>query len=149
MMRSLRGRLFVGLAVFILATGSVAGAVTFRWAYAEALEAQDAVLLQVGALVAVNRVQIIEPVPHGVDAENRVVVEELTSPHGGTAAGSGPLPCHLMLGTGCRRLAKAANGASLFDRAPTEAASPLASCQRIATRSRAAVRSALYCRSLS
>jgi hypothetical protein len=44
MMRSLRGRLFVALAAFILITGVIAGVVTFNWAYDEALEAQDAVL---------------------------------------------------------------------------------------------------------
>jgi two-component system OmpR family sensor kinase len=81
MMRSLLGRLFAGLAVLILATGLVAGAITFHWAYAEALESQDAILLQVGALAAASRFQTVEPLSHGIDAENLVVVEELQPPH--------------------------------------------------------------------
>lgn len=94
MMRSLRGRLFAGLAAFILATGLVAGAVTFRWAYAEALEVQDAVLLQVGALAASNHLQTVEVVEHGIEAENRVLVEEWGAPREAKAAGHGlpPLP---------------------------------------------------------
>jgi len=91
-MRSLRGRLFAGLATFILATGLVAGAVTFRWAYAEALEVQDAVLLQVGALAAGNPLQTVEAVEHGVDAENRVVIEELRAPREAKAIADGLLP---------------------------------------------------------
>lgn len=81
MMRSLRGRLFVGLAAFIVITGIVAGAVMFHWAYEEALEAQDALLLQVGALVVGNRLQTDRTLDHGVEAENRVVVEELDPKH--------------------------------------------------------------------
>lgn len=80
MMRSLRGRLCAALAVLILAAGLVAGAGVFHWAYDEALEVQDAILLQVGALAAANRPQMVAPVERGIDAENRVVVEELAAP---------------------------------------------------------------------
>lgn len=91
MMRSLRGRLFVALAVLILATGSVAGAGVFHWAYDEALEVQDAILLQVAALAAANRPQAAAPIERGIDAENRVVVEELAATPPGTVA-PGQLP---------------------------------------------------------
>jgi two-component system OmpR family sensor kinase len=77
MMASLRARLFIGAAAIILATGLVAGAIAFRWAFEEAIEFQDAVLRQVAALADVNRLQAGPPVVHGVDAEARVVVEEL------------------------------------------------------------------------
>ena len=40
MMSSLRARLFVGLAAFILMTGLAAGAITFSWAFDEAIELQ-------------------------------------------------------------------------------------------------------------
>jgi two-component system OmpR family sensor kinase len=86
MMRSLRGRLCAALAVLILATGSVAGAGVFHWAYDEALEVQDAILLQVAALAAANRLQAAAPVERGIDAANRVVVEELAATPPGTAA---------------------------------------------------------------
>jgi len=86
MMRSLRGRLFAALAVLILAAGAVAGAGVFHWAYDEALNGQDAILLQVAALAAANRLQMPAPVERGIDAENRVVVEELSDLPPATAA---------------------------------------------------------------
>jgi two-component system OmpR family sensor kinase len=79
MMRSLRGRLFIGLAVFVLMTGVAAGVVTFVWAFDEAIELQDAILLQVGALAAGNRLHMDPGAQPGVDAEARVVIEELPS----------------------------------------------------------------------
>lgn len=77
MMGSLKGRLFLGLGAFILIAALCAGSITFSWAYDEALEVQDAMLLQVGALAASNRVHSFESVENGVDKEARVVVEEL------------------------------------------------------------------------
>jgi two-component system, OmpR family, sensor kinase len=94
MMSSLRARLFAGLAAFILMTGLAAGIFTFRWAFDEAIELQDAVLLQVGALAAGNRPQTELPAQRGVDTEARVVVEELRRPQdaGSNANAALPLP---------------------------------------------------------
>jgi two-component system OmpR family sensor kinase len=80
MITSLRARLFAALAAFILVAGLVAGVVTFRWAFDEAIELQDAVLLQVAALVVANRANNDLPAQLGVDAEARVVVQELPPP---------------------------------------------------------------------
>ena len=76
-MTSLRARLFVGLAVFVLAIGLAAGGLTFRWAFKETIELQDAMLLQIGALAVKNDLQPELPVVSGVDAESRVAIEEL------------------------------------------------------------------------
>jgi two-component system OmpR family sensor kinase len=92
MMRSLRARLFVGLTAFVLMAGLVAGVVTFHWAFSEAIELQDAILLQVGALAAGNRVQTDLPAEHDVDAEARVVIEELRQPPATAPTGHSPLP---------------------------------------------------------
>jgi two-component system OmpR family sensor kinase len=77
MMTSLRARLFVGLAVLVLAMGLAAGGLTFRWAFQEAIELQDAILLQIGMLAVKNHFRP-ELIPlSGVDAESRVAIEEL------------------------------------------------------------------------
>jgi two-component system, OmpR family, sensor kinase len=86
MMASLRARLFAALAASILVAGLAAGVATFRWAFDEAIELQDAVLLQVGALAAANRANNDLPPQLGVDAEARVVVQELPPPAGMTDA---------------------------------------------------------------
>lgn len=77
MMASLRGRLYAGLAAIILLTGLAAGGTTFRWAYHEAIELQDAVLLQIGALAVNHRIQTGPVMEHGIDTEARVIIEEL------------------------------------------------------------------------
>jgi len=77
MIGTLRGRLFIALAVLLFVTGGVAAAVMFRWAYSEALEVQDAVLLEVGAVAARNRLHTEPTAEPGVHKEDRVVVEEL------------------------------------------------------------------------
>jgi two-component system, OmpR family, sensor kinase len=93
MISSLRARLFVGLAAFILIAGSVAGLVTFHWAFEEAIELQDALLLQVGALAAANRSQAADlPPDEGVDVDSRVVIEELRQPLGSGSMHDAPLP---------------------------------------------------------
>jgi two-component system, OmpR family, sensor kinase len=76
-MTSLRARLFVGLALLIVVTGLSAGGLAFRWAFNEAIELQDAILIQVGGLAVSNHLQRAPPAQGGVDAEARVVVEEL------------------------------------------------------------------------
>ncbi|MBN8990607.1 MAG: histidine kinase [Rhizobiales bacterium] len=78
---SLRGRLFVGLTVFIVGTGLAAGYLAFRWAFEEAIELQDAILLQVGSLAAKNRLTDL-PSEGNIDGEARVAIEELTPPPG-------------------------------------------------------------------
>ena len=77
MMASLRARLYAGLAAIILLTGMAAGVTAFRWAYDEAIELQDAVLLQIGALAVNHRLQTGPVIEHGIDAETRVIIEEL------------------------------------------------------------------------
>lgn len=80
MMRSLRGRLFAALAVLLLLTGAITAVLMFRWAYSEALEVQDAVLLEVGGVVARNRLHTEPTAERGVHREDRVVIEELPAP---------------------------------------------------------------------
>jgi two-component system OmpR family sensor kinase len=88
MMTSLRARLFVGLALFILATGLIAGSVAYRWAFDEAIELQDAILLQVSSLVVNNRLQTGLPAEGHVDAEARVSIEELGQETAAARAGN-------------------------------------------------------------
>ena len=84
---SLRSRLFVGLTVFIVGTGLAAGYLAFRWAFEEAIELQDAILLQVGSLAAKNRLTDLPP-EGNIDGEARVSIEELTPPAGDPAPAS-------------------------------------------------------------
>ena len=93
-MTSLRARLFVALAGAMLVTGSIAGALAFRWAFDEAIELQDAVLLQVGSLAVRTHGPIELPPEGGVDAEAKVTIEELSkAPSDGTSANAlPPLP---------------------------------------------------------
>jgi two-component system OmpR family sensor kinase len=88
----LRARLFAGLATFILITGLAAGVITFGWVFDEAIELQDAVLLQVGALAARNRLQPELTAQRGVDTEARVVIEELRRPQDTGSAERSVLP---------------------------------------------------------
>ena len=87
MMRSLRGRLFVALTFLLLLTGAGTGFLMFRWAYSEALEVQDAVLLEVGAVAAKNRLHTEPTAQRGVHREDRVVIEELPAPADTNPAG--------------------------------------------------------------
>jgi two-component system OmpR family sensor kinase len=107
MMRSLRGRLFVGLAAFILVTGLIASISTFRWAYSETLEGQDAVLVQVGALVAKNRLQASRTVQRNVEAEDQLVVRELRSQSNDASAIT--LPISASIGDGLQTVGSGAN----------------------------------------
>lgn len=74
---SLRGRLFAGLAVFIVGTALVAGYLAFRWAFDEAIELQDAILLQVGSLVANNRLEGKLPSEGNIDGEAQLLIQNL------------------------------------------------------------------------
>jgi two-component system OmpR family sensor kinase len=83
MIHSLRARLFLGLTLMILATGGSAGYLTFRWGFDEAIEMQDSLLTQIGA-VALNATFRNDMPLRGVDAEAQVVIEELGSVAHGT-----------------------------------------------------------------
>lgn len=87
---SLRGRLFVGLTVFIVGTGLAAGYLAYRWAFEEAIELQDAILLQVGSLASKDRLTDL-PSEGNIDGEARVIIEELT-PRPGDQLPAGSLP---------------------------------------------------------
>jgi two-component system, OmpR family, sensor kinase len=87
MMASIRARLHVGSAAIILITGLAAVVAAYRWAYHEAIELQDAVLVQIGALAINNRIQPGPAIEHGIDAEARVIIEEVgRSPPDGNAS---------------------------------------------------------------
>jgi len=75
-MTSLRARLFVGLTVVIVLTGCVGAVFSYYWAFDEAIEMQDSVLIQIGGLLhngSVNGDRTLR----GVDAEAAVDVVEL------------------------------------------------------------------------
>lgn len=77
-MRSLRARLFVGLTVTIVVAGLGAGALAYNWAFDEAIELQDSILIQIGA--AAGALHTPDTTPAGIDAEARVVIEPLDGP---------------------------------------------------------------------
>jgi two-component system OmpR family sensor kinase len=86
MTHSLRGRLFIGLTLMMMATGLGAGILGFQWAFDEAIEAQDSILAQVGIFARSTRIRSDTPLDAGVDAETRVVVQELGDAPTGSAA---------------------------------------------------------------
>jgi two-component system OmpR family sensor kinase len=81
---SLRGRLFTGLTIFIVGMALAAGYLAYRWAFDEAIELQDAILLQVGSLAARSHLSTTLPSEGNVDGEAQVVIEEI-KPGGGAA----------------------------------------------------------------
>ncbi|MGY4474538.1 ATP-binding protein [Bradyrhizobium sp. USDA 3364] len=82
MTKSLRARLFVGLTAVILLAGSIGGAFTYLWAFDEAIEMQDSILIQIGSLLQNGSVKSDRSL-RGVDADAQVDVTELgTTPHG-------------------------------------------------------------------
>jgi len=84
MTSSLRGRLFVGLTAVILLAGCISGAFSYLWAFDEAIEMQDSVLIQVGGLLQSGSVKSDQTL-RGVDADAEVDVVELgTAPRGRT-----------------------------------------------------------------
>jgi two-component system OmpR family sensor kinase len=74
---SLRDRLLIGIGAFVLATGLAAGGVAFKSSFDEAIELQDSMLVQIGALVAAYGVRPPAPAGEAVDAEARIAIEEL------------------------------------------------------------------------
>jgi two-component system, OmpR family, sensor kinase len=79
-MRSLRGRLFVGLTIAIIVAGLGGGALAYGWAFDEAIELQDSILIQIGAVAGAIHVSGAMPAGGGVDAEARVLIEPLDGP---------------------------------------------------------------------
>lgn len=76
MIHSLRGRLLVGLTSIIVLTGVAGGAFAYLWAYNEAIEIQDSVLIQVGAFAQGAPLRQSQAVS-GVDSDSQVAVVEL------------------------------------------------------------------------
>jgi len=76
-MVSLRGRLLVGIGALVLTTGFLAGGAAFKWSFDEAIELQDSVLVQVGALISSRGRQPPVPFAEAIDAEARITIEEL------------------------------------------------------------------------
>src|SRR5882757_5138450 len=82
MTKSLRARLFVGLTAVILLAGCIGGAFTYLWAFDEAIEMQDSILIQIGSLLQNGSVKSDQSL-RGVDADAEVDVTELgAAPHG-------------------------------------------------------------------
>ncbi len=71
MIRSLRGRLFAGLTAIILLTGIVGGLFAHHWAFNEAIEMQDSVLIQIAGLVQSGSLTGGREL-HGVDEDAEV-----------------------------------------------------------------------------
>jgi two-component system OmpR family sensor kinase len=92
MMASLRARIYAGLAAIILFAGLAAGGTAFRWAYDEAIELQDEVLLQIGALAVSNPIKSGPVMERGIDTDARVIIEELGKPLPDVMAGMPRLP---------------------------------------------------------
>jgi len=76
MIRSLQGRLILSLTAMIVVTGVIAGMVAFRWAFEEAIELQDSILLQVGNIAGNIRVPAPAPAGGNLEPEAQVMIEE-------------------------------------------------------------------------
>jgi two-component system, OmpR family, sensor kinase len=82
MIRSLRARLFVGMTVVIVLAGCAGATFAYFWAFDEAIEMQDSILLQIASLVRGGGFDSGQPL-RGVDEDAEVVIIELgTAPHG-------------------------------------------------------------------
>jgi len=76
MTKSLRARLFVGLTAVILLAGCIGGAFTYLWAFDEAIEMQDSILIQIGSLLQNGGVKSDQSL-RGIDVDADVDVTEL------------------------------------------------------------------------
>jgi two-component system, OmpR family, sensor kinase len=82
MIKSLRARLFVGMTAVIVLAGCAGGAFAYFWAYDEAIEMQDSILIQIASLVRGGGFDSGQPL-QGVDEDAEVVIIELgTAPRG-------------------------------------------------------------------
>lgn len=76
MIRSLRGRLFIGLTAIILLTGAIGGIFAYKWAFDEAMEIQDSVLIQLASLAQNGSFSGGQPL-HGIEEDTEVWLIEL------------------------------------------------------------------------
>ncbi|MET4420502.1 ATP-binding protein [Bradyrhizobium sp. RT3a] len=76
MINSLRGRLFISLTTIVLVTGLIGGVFAHRWAFDEAIETQDSVLIQIAGLVQSGGFTGAQEL-HGVDENSEVWLMEL------------------------------------------------------------------------
>lgn len=138
---SLRGRLFAGLTIFIVGMALAAGYLAYRWAFDEAIELQDAILLQVGSLAERNHLSTELPSEGNIDGEAQVLIEEIVPGVAGVDQG--------MLFPTCRAISRMAyrplravnhGGGYSSGHAPMGAALPLASRPPIVTRLRKTAR---------
>lgn len=83
MIRSLRGRLFISLTAVVLLTGLVGGVFAHRWAFDEAIETQDSVLIQIAGLVQSGGFTGAQDL-HGVDEDSEIWLMELGKTPQGT-----------------------------------------------------------------
>jgi two-component system, OmpR family, sensor kinase len=82
MIRSLRGRLFVGLTCIIILTGAIGGRFAYDWAFQEAIEMQDGILIQLASLAQNGAFGNGQPLD-GVEENTEVWIIELgKTPHG-------------------------------------------------------------------
>jgi two-component system, OmpR family, sensor kinase len=84
MIRSLRGRLFVGLTAIILLTGATGSMFAYRWAFGEAIEIQDSILIQLASLAQSGAISNGQPL-HGVEEDTEVWLIELGKTPRGSA----------------------------------------------------------------
>jgi two-component system, OmpR family, sensor kinase len=84
MIRSLRGRLFVGLTAVILLTGTTGSMFAYRWAFGEAIELQDSILIQLASLAQNASFSGGQPL-HGVEEDTEVWIIELGKAPRGSA----------------------------------------------------------------
>jgi two-component system, OmpR family, sensor kinase len=96
MMDSLRGRLFVGLTILIVATALGAGVFAFNWAFDEAIELQDSILIQIGAIAGYAHFENNAAAGNDVDAEAKVVIEEIDDAQDGQSLGALPDGLHVV-----------------------------------------------------
>jgi two-component system, OmpR family, sensor kinase len=76
MIKSLRGRLFIGMTAIILLTGATGSMLAYRWAFGEAIELQDSILIQLAGL-AQNASFSGGQTLHGVEEDTEVWLIEL------------------------------------------------------------------------
>jgi two-component system, OmpR family, sensor kinase len=77
MMRSLQSRLLISLTVLIIAAGASAGLVAYKWAFDEAIELQDSLLLQIGAIAGQVRASVQATGIGHLEPEARVTTDEV------------------------------------------------------------------------
>jgi two-component system, OmpR family, sensor kinase len=84
MIRSLRGRLFIGLTATIVLTGAIGAIFTYEWAFDEAIEIQDSALIQIASLAQSGSFSVNPPVRE-IEENAQVQLIEL-----GKTAGAAP-----------------------------------------------------------